>query len=158
MDSGDIGFTRSTKAPKGPQPVLDPYGNLESVVGEVVDCGFKLHDGLGPGLLESAYESFLAASLRERGLLVEQQRPVAVTYKGVTIKDAFKADLLIERLLIVEVKSVEKLGAVHAKQLLTYLRLTDSPLGLLMNFGAALFSDGVKRVINNRSSYKAPRQ
>lgn len=152
----DVGFTQRTKAPK--IDVLDRADGerLEELARNIVDCGFALHDDLGPGLLESAYESFLAAALRDRGFGVEQQRSVAVTYKGVAIKAAFRIDLLVEGQLIVELKSVERLSPVHAKQLLTYLRLTGSPLGLLFNFGEALFKNGVKRVINDRSSYRAP--
>ncbi len=134
----------------------DRYEGLEKLARSVIDCAFKLHDDLGPGLLEAAYESFLAASLRERNLRVEQQRPVAVTYKNVAIKDAFRADLFVEGILIVEIKSVERLSPVHSKQLLTYLRLTNMPLGLLINFGDGLFRHGVKRIINDRSAYRAP--
>lgn len=149
-------FAQRPKEPKSLEPSGKGFADLEIIAQQVVDCGFKLHDDLGPGLLESAYEAFLAASLRERGLCVEQQRPIAVTYKGVSIRDAFRADLLVEDLLIVEIKSIERLSPIHAKQLTTYLRLTGAPLGLLMNFGAALFKDGVKRIINDRSEYKAP--
>jgi iron complex transport system substrate-binding protein len=84
------------------------------------------------------------------------QQPVPVTYRGVVIRDAFRADLIVERTLIIEVKSLEKLAPVHSKQLLTYLRLMNQPLGLLMNFGADMFRDGLKRVINNRSDYVTP--
>ena len=154
--TGDAGFAQSTKAPK--MAALGQMGveQVEDLARHVIECGFALHNDLGPGLLESAYESFMAAALRERGLRVEQQRPVAVTYKGVAVKDAFRIDLLVDELLIVEIKSVERLAPVHAKQLLTYLRLTDSPLGLLINFGEPLFKNGAKRIINNRSSYRAP--
>jgi GxxExxY protein len=152
----DPGFTQSTKAPKA--LALDALNVplVESLPAAVVDCGFAVHDDLGPGLLESAYETFLAAALRERNLRVEQQRPVAVTYKGVAVKEAFRADLIIEDAQIVEIKSIEKLTAVHPKQVLTYLRLTGLPLSLLINFGEAMFRNGVKRVINNRSPYRAP--
>ena len=127
--------------------------DVESLAKAAVDCGFRLHDEIGPGLLETAYEAFLAASLAERGLQVEVQKPVPVTYRGVAVREAFRIDLLVEKTLIVEVKSVERLAPVHAKQLLTYLRLMDLPLGLLMNFGADMFRVGLKRVINNRSDF-----
>ena len=130
--------------------------DIERIAATVVDCGFRLHDDIGPGLLESAYEAFLAALLVERGLRVEVQRPVPVTYRGTLVRDAFRADLLIEGALLVEIKSVERLAPVHSKQLLTYLRLMNQPLGLLMNFGAGMFRNGLKRVINNRSDYVAP--
>jgi iron complex transport system substrate-binding protein len=127
--------------------------DIESLAKVAIDCGFRLHDEIGPGLLETAYEAFLAASLTERGLQVEVQKSVPVTYRGVVIREAFRIDLLVEKILIVEVKSVERLAPVHAKQLLTYLRLMDLPLGLLMNFGADLFRTGLKRVINDRSDF-----
>lgn len=138
--------------------MLTARPDLEEIARQVVDCGFAIHREIGPGLLEAAYEAFLAALLRERGFGVETQRPIAVTYRGVLIRDAFRADLLIEDRLIVEIKSVERLAPIHAKQLLTYLRLTEQPLGLLINFGAELYRDGVRRVINNRSDYVAPAQ
>jgi GxxExxY protein len=128
----------------------------EALAKAAVGCGFRLHDDLGPGLLESAYEAFLAAMLRELGLNVEVQKPVPVFYRGIVIRDAFRADLLVERSLVIEVKSIESLGRVHAKQLLTYLRLLDQPLGLLMNFGADMFRNGVKRVINPRCGCSGP--
>ena len=129
---------------------------IEALAKVAVDCGFRVHDEIGPGLLEAAYEAFLAALLVERGLRVEAQKPVPVTYRGVIIREAFRVDLLVERTLVIEVKSVERLAPVHSKQLLTYLRLMEQPLGLLMNFGADMFRNGVKRVINNRSDYVAP--
>jgi iron complex transport system substrate-binding protein len=92
----------------------------------------------------------------ERGLHIEVQKPVPVKYHGVLIRDAFRADLLLDGRLIIEIKSVERLAPVHSKQLLTYLRLMNQPLGLLMNFGADMFRTGLKRIINNRSDYVAP--
>ena len=130
--------------------------DIELLAKIAIDCGFRLHAEIGPGLLETAYEAFLTALLAEQGLRVEVQRPVPVTYQGVVIRDAFRADLLVEQRLVIEVKSVERLAPVHSKQLLTYLRLMNLPLGLLMNFGADMFRDGLKRVINNRSNYAAP--
>lgn len=130
--------------------------DIEWLAKTAIDCGFQVHEDIGPGLLERAYEAFLAARLTERGLRVEVQKPVPVTYRGKVVRDAFRADLLVEESLIVEVKSVERLAPVHAKQLLTYLRLTGRPLGLLMNFGAAMFRNGLRRVINNRSDYFPP--
>lgn len=130
--------------------------DIESLAKSAIDCGFQVHDDIGPGLLETAYEAFLAAHLAERGLRVEVQKPVPVKYRGVLIRDAFRADLLLDGRLIIEVKSVERLAPVHSKQLLTYLRLMDQPLGLLMNFGADMFRNGLKKIINNRSDYIAP--
>lgn len=136
--------------------MVEARHDLEQIMRHTVDCGFIIHNEVGPGLLEAAYEAFLAALLRERGFQVETQRSIAVTYRGVVIRDAFRADLMVEHRLIVEIKSVARLAPIHSKQLLTYLRLTEQPLGLLINFGAELYRDGVKRVINNRSDYVAP--
>ena len=130
--------------------------DIERLAKVAIDCGFRVHENIGPGLLESAYEAFLAAALAEQGLHVEVQKPVPVTYRGIVVREAFRADILVERRLLIEVKSVERLVPVHAKQLLTYLRLMDQPLGLLMNFGADMFRNGLKRVINDRSDYVAP--
>jgi GxxExxY protein len=128
--------------------MLDP-DEIERFSRIVVDCGFHIHNDLGPGLLESAYEAVLAVALRQAGLNVRRQVSVPLTYKGVVVDNAFKIDLLVEESLIVELKSVEKLAPIHGKQVLTYLRLTGLPLGLLMNFGQAMFKDGIRRVVNN---------
>jgi iron complex transport system substrate-binding protein len=126
--------------------------DIETLAKIAVDCGFKVHERLGPGLLESVYEAVLAQSLALRGLAVERQKPVPIQLDGLTINEGFRADLLVERRLLIELKSVERLGPVHAKQVLTYLRLMDLPLGLLMNFGAATFREGIKRVANNHDA------
>ena len=122
--------------------------SVDELASITVDCGFHIHKELGPGLLESVYEVVLAQALSDQGLNVVRQKPVAITFRGLVIPDAFRADLVIDDRLIVEIKSVEKSHPVHAKQLLTYLRLTKQPLGLLMNFGCATFREGVKRVAN----------
>jgi GxxExxY protein len=123
--------------------------DLEGLARIAVDCGYKLHEGLGPGLLESVYEACLGSSLRSRGLFVERQKIVPIRYGDVVLDEAFRADIVIERRLLIELKSVENFAPVHAKQVLTYLRLMDLELGLLMNFGAATFKDGVRRIANN---------
>lgn len=122
---------------------------LEVLAREVVDCGFQLHRDVGPGLLESVYEILLCEYLRERGLDFERQLTVPIRHRGMTLDNAFKADILVEGILLLELKSVEQHSPVHAKQLLTYLRLLDLPLGLLMNFGAASYKDGIRRIANN---------
>lgn len=122
---------------------------LESLARHAVDCGFKLHAALGPGLLESVYEVCLFESLAKRGFFVERQKPIPIRFDGLVITEGFRADLLIERQLLVELKSTESFAPVHAKQMLTYLRLMDLPLGLLINFGASTFKEGVRRVVNN---------
>ncbi|MEE1876277.1 GxxExxY protein [Altererythrobacter litoralis] len=123
--------------------------DIEELAKQAVDCGFKLHKELGPGLLESVYEILLAAALEERGLSVRRQVPVPIRHNGVVVDNAFKIDLLIEDQLIIELKSTERDSALYPKQLLTYLRLMDQPLGLLMNFGQETFKQGIKRVVNN---------
>jgi len=127
--------------------------DLEERARVAVDCGFKIHSELGPGLLESVYEAVLASALLRRGLSVERQTPNPIKHQGVTLAEGFRADLLVGASLIIEVKSVERLAPVHGKQLLTYLRLTKRPLGLLMNFGGATFREGVKRVVNNHTDF-----
>ena len=114
----------------------------------VVDACYRIHSGLGPGLLESVYEAVLARELERRGLRVQRQAPVPVSWDGLRFDEGFRADLIVDDLLIVELKSVEKLVPVHGKQLLTYLRLTGKRLGLLVNFGEELIKDGIKRVVN----------
>lgn len=121
---------------------------IERTARIAVDCGFHIHDDLGPGLLESAYEALMAEALQQAGLEVRRQVSVPLRYKGVVVDNAFKIDLLVENRLILELKSVEKLMPVHGKQVLTYLRLTHLPLGLLMNFGQPMFKDGLKRIVN----------
>jgi GxxExxY protein len=116
---------------------------------EIVSAAFKVHTRLGPGLLESVYETVLAYELTSRGLRVVRQQPIPVVYDEVKMDDGFRADLLVESRVIVELKSVEVIAPVHKKQLLTYLRLSDRRLGLLINFGSELIKDGITRVVNN---------
>jgi GxxExxY protein len=123
--------------------------DLEELARIAVDCGFRIHKKLGPGLLESVYEAILADGLSRSGLLVERQKPLPISFEGVEINEGYRVDLLVERSLIIEIKSVERLIPVHGKQLLTYLRLAKQPLGLLMNFGCETFKEGVRRVANN---------
>ena len=113
-----------------------------------VDAALTVHTRLGPGLLESVYENCLAHELRKRGLTVKAQIPVPVQYDSLTIENAFRLDLLIEDCLVIEVKAVEILLPVHQAQLLTYLKLTDHRLGLLINFNVPLIKDGIHRVAN----------
>jgi len=108
-------------------------------------------------MLETFYKAVLAGALVKRGLTVERQKPIAVEYDGMTFVEGFRADLVVEHTLIIEVKSVERLSPVHGKQLITYLRLTEQPLGLLMNFGAPTFREGVKRVVNNHTDFASSR-
>ena len=114
----------------------------------IVDASYRIHTGLGSGLLESVYEAVLTQELEHCGLQVQRQVAVPVEWDGLRFDEGFRADLIVEDKVIVELKSVERIAPVHAKQLLTYLRLTNKKLGLLVNFGEALIKDGIKRVVN----------
>jgi GxxExxY protein len=115
---------------------------------EIVDAAMKIHTKLGPGLFESVYEAAPAFELQRRGLAFRAQVALPVIYETIKLERGFRVDLLVEDRVIVEVKSIEALAPIHSKQLLTYLRLADIRLGLLLNFGAALMRDGIKRIAN----------
>ena len=119
-----------------------------AIAQQIVDSAFKIHTHLGPGLLESVYVAVLAAELDKRGLSVRTQVGLPVVYEGTRLELGFRLDLLVEERVIVEVKSVDSLADVHYKQLLTYLKLTDRRLGLLINFNSALLRGNVKRIVN----------
>lgn len=114
----------------------------------VFDCGLKVHKTLGPGLLESAYEECLYYELIKRGLFVEKQLALPLIYEEVKLEIGYRIDLRIEKKLIIEIKSVEELDDIHLAQVITYLKLSNCKLGLLINFNTLLFKDGVRRVIN----------
>ncbi len=115
---------------------------------QVVDAAYQVHTRLGPGLLESVYEVVLAYELKKRGLNVARQLPVPIQYDSITFDEGFRADMMVDDRVILELKSVESVAKVHKKQLLTYLRLADKRLGLLVNFGEELIRDGISRVVN----------
>ena len=115
---------------------------------EIVDAAFKIHQALGPGLLESVYEVTLAYELRKRGLDVERQAPVQLKYEELVFEEGYRLDLIVNDKVIVEVKSVDELGPIHKKQLLTYLKLRNKCLGLLINFNENLIRDGITRIVN----------
>ncbi|WP_341527920.1 GxxExxY protein [Nostoc sp. UHCC 0302] len=119
------------------------------VSGVVVDVAYKIHTTLGPGLLESVYETVMDFELRRQKLRVRRQVIIPVVYEGVNLDEGFRADLIVEDQVIVELKSVEAVHPVHKKQLLTYLRLADKRVGLLINFNVSLIKDGISRVVNN---------
>ena len=123
-------------------------GEVEKIATDVVDVSMKLHMALGPGLLESVYTVMSAKKLEDRGYRVEREKVVPVELDGVKFEMGFRADIVINDCFIVELKSVEKLAPVHGKQLLTYLKLTNYRLGLLINFGEPFLKDGIKRVAN----------
>ena len=114
----------------------------------VLDECFAIHQELGPGLLETVYEVVLARALEGRGLCVQRQAPVAIEFRGLRFDEGFRADLIVEGKVLIELKSVEGLKPVHGKQVLTYLRLTRMKLGLLINFGEVMLKNGIKRVAN----------
>jgi GxxExxY protein len=116
---------------------------------QIVDAAFKIHKTLGPGLLESAYQAILIYELQKRGLKLEAEKQVPVIYESIQLDIGFRADLIVEDKVIVELKSIEQIAPVHKKQLLTYLRLSDKRLGLLINFGAPLIKDGITRIANH---------
>ena len=122
-------------------------GELDALVKEIVDAAFKVHQALGPGLLESAYQSCLEIELEQRQLPYAAQCLLPVTYAGVTVADAYRIDLLVDGKVLVELKAVEALLPVHSAQLLTYLRLSGQRLGLLINFNVPRIKDGIKRLI-----------
>jgi GxxExxY protein len=122
--------------------------DLNWITGQVVDASMKVHSALGPGLLESAYKGCLLYELRRRGLHVEFEVVLPVQYEGVQIDVGYRIDLVVEGLVIVELKSVEKLAPIHEAQLLTYLKLSGKKVGLLINFNVVHLKDGIKRMVN----------
>ena len=123
--------------------------NENEIAKEIVDAAFKVHKGLGPGLLESVYETVLAYELKKKGLNAKRHVPVMISYDDMIFEEGFRADIIVENRVIVELKSVETVSPVHKKQLLTYIRLSDKRLGLLINFGSELIRDGISRIVNN---------
>jgi GxxExxY protein len=119
------------------------------ITGIIIDVAIDIHRRLGPGLLESAYLTILAYELRKRGLQVDVEVPIPVIWENVRVEIGFRADLIVENLVVVELKSLEEVARVHKKKPLTYLRLTDKRVGLLINFGKELLKDGIERIVNN---------
>ncbi|WP_052362301.1 GxxExxY protein [Geminisphaera colitermitum] len=129
---------------------------LNHISGQIVDAAYRIHSRLGPGLLESVYETILSRELAQLNLKVERQKPIPIEWDDLRFDEGFRADLVVNDCIVVELKSAETLAPVHSKQLLTYLRLLDYRLGLLINFGAPLIKDGIKRIANNLSSSASP--
>jgi GxxExxY protein len=119
---------------------------------KIIGCAINVHRVLGPGLLESAYQECLLYEIRKHGLLVEKEKPVPLVYEEVKLECGYRIDLLVERRIVVEVKSVESLNELHLAQILTYLKLTKNHLGLLINFNVLKLTNGLKRVINGYPS------
>lgn len=131
--------------------------DVEDAARNVIDIALRVHRDLGPGLLESVYETVLAAKLKDLGHLAERQVPVSFTFEEMHFEGAFRIDLLVDHRLLVEVKSVERLNAAHGKQLLTYLRLPEQPFELLINFGGATLKEGLRRIVNGHTSFASSR-
>ena len=121
------------------------------ITGQIIDAAYKVHTKMGPGLLESVYEVALDFELKKRGLRTRRQVPIPVEYEGVRFDEGFRADLLVEELVIVEIKAVEKNHPVYARQLRTYLVLARLPVGLVLNFGLEPIKDGITRIVNGLS-------
>ena len=126
------------------------------ITGLIVDSALKIHRTVGPGLLESVYEEIMAVELSRRGMSFERQKPIPITYEGITLPDPFRADLIVDRRVLVELKSIESLQPIHSKQTLPYLRLARLRLGLLINFNVPLLRDGIIRLINTPPSGSKP--
>ncbi|GLV25539.1 GxxExxY protein [Sphingobium sp. Cam5-1] len=124
---------------------------IDDITRDVIGIAMHIHRELGPGLLESVYEMVLAAKLHRLGYRVDRQRQINMEFDGLRFEAAFRIDILVDERLIVEIKSVEQIHKVHAKQLLTYLRLTRQPVGLILNFGAETMREGIRRLVNNHN-------
>ena len=122
---------------------------LNKITKTIIGMAINIHRALGPGLLESAYEACMVYDLVKAGLKVEQQKPLPIVYRGVKLECSYRLDLMIEREVIVEIKSVEKLLPIHQAQLMSYLKLSDCKVGLLINFNVKVLKNGIKRVVNN---------
>ncbi|MEQ1549527.1 MAG: GxxExxY protein [Chakrabartia sp.] len=130
--------------------------HIDDVTGDVIGLAMRIHSALGPGLFESVYETVLVGKLIELGYRVDRQMPIDIEFEGTHFTDAFKIDLLVDRQLVVEIKSVDQPSTLHAKQLLTYLRLMKLPVGLVINFGGLSLKDGIRRVVNNHKDSANP--
>jgi GxxExxY protein len=126
--------------------------DVEQLSEIAVDLGLKVHKDLGPGMLESAYEAVLAHLFEKRGLSVERQRVIPITYEGLLVEQGFRADLIVEGKLLIELKTVKELSLVHLRQVRTYLKFTGLHVGLLMNFSSEKFGDGLKRIVNKHTA------
>jgi GxxExxY protein len=137
--------------------MLRPYDDIERVANQVIGCAIEVHRILGAGLLESVYTECLLSELREHGLFAERDRRVPIIYKGQRLGEVLKIDLLVEKCIVVELKAVEKLAPVHEAQVITYLKLSGCPAGLLMNFNSVLFRNGLRR-LDHPDRYAANRR
>ena len=127
---------------------MEQRGRLDQTTRRIIGAAIRVHTGLGPGLLESAYQACLAFELRSDGFTVEEQKPLPVTYRDVKLDCGYRLDLLVENEIVVEVKALEHLAPIHDAQLLSYLRLSGKSVGLLINFHVRILKDGLKRIVN----------
>jgi GxxExxY protein len=127
---------------------MEEKDKLDLITRRIIGAAIEVHKALGPGLLESAYETCLAFELRERGFKVEQQQPLPVVYKNVKLDCGYRLDLVVEGCVILEIKAVEQLAPIHDAQLLSYLRLSGKKVGLILNFHERILKDGLKRIVN----------
>jgi GxxExxY protein len=127
---------------------MEERQRLDAITETIIGAAIDVHRVLGPGLLESAYERCLDYELRDRGLRVERQQPLALTYRNMRLDSAYRLDLLVERSVVVEVKALEQLARIHSVQLLSYLKLAGCPVGLLINFHSYALREGIRRVVN----------
>jgi iron complex transport system substrate-binding protein len=130
---------------------------IDDITGIIINHSMEIHKKLGPGLLESVYEVVLYKKLELEGLFVERQKPVDFVFEGISFQEGFRVDLLVEKTVVVELKSVERTAPVHSKQVLTYLRLLNLEVGLLINFGGATLKEGLERIVNNYAPSASPR-
>jgi GxxExxY protein len=131
--------------------------DLDEITGAIVDAALQMHRDLGPGLMESVYEAILSRALVQRGLHVERQKVISFIYQEIVFTEGFRIDIVVEDRVLVEVKSVEQLGRQHVKQLLTYLKLTNTSVGLLISFGAPTLREGLRRNVNGFEPSAFPR-
>ncbi len=124
-------------------------GGLNLLTEKIIGCAIEVHKGIGPGLLESAYEECLCFELSQAGLLFERQVPLPVSYKGVKLDCGYRLDIVVEKRVILEIKAVERIAPIHEAQLLSYLRMLDKRIGLILNFHTAVLKQGIKRIVND---------
>jgi GxxExxY protein len=131
--------------------IYDSSSSLNSITGQIIGLAIKVHRLMGPGLLESVYLTCLCYELKKADLMVEREKMVPLYYEGVKLDQSYRLDLLVQQKIIVEIKAVESITAVHRAQLLSYLKLTGCPVGLLINFNVELLKEGICRMVNNFS-------
>ena len=127
--------------------LIDPF-DTNRITSTIIGCAIRVHRATGPGLLESAYTPCLVYELRQVGFSISLQHPIPLVYRGIELDASYRADMLVEAIVLVELKSVDSLAAIHTAQMLTYLKLSKKPVGLLINFNVPVLKDGVRRVLN----------